>query len=114
MIEAGIVPLNVLNMFDLIFLHKLNDPNTSGGISHLIQFFQSNFEMTVVLKCRLSRRYSCNARFPKGFLLGSTLFPIFIDDISAVNSSQLNIYSNTNIYSYLNSMSDGFDNVKLN
>lgn len=95
-------------------LYKSKSYGVSAWIFGMIQFFLSNYEMKVLLNGHSSRSFCTNVSVPWGSIIGPTLFLIFIDDLHDVISSQLGIYAHdTTIYSYLDSKSVQFNNVKL-
>ena len=63
-------------------LHKLKSYGFSGQIFGLISSFLSNRRLWVVLEVKSSEEYPVNARVSQGSMLGSTLFLLYINDLT--------------------------------
>ena len=76
--------LDISKAFDRVWhaglLHKLKSYGISGQIFGLISSFLSNRQLRVVLDGKSSQEYPINARVPQGFILGPTLFLLYIND----------------------------------
>ena len=59
----------------------------------LISSFLGNKRLRVVLDGKSSQEYSVNAGVPQGFILGPTLFLLYINDLSNDVISNIAIYA---------------------
>ena len=79
------VTLDISKAFDRVWhaglLHKLTSYGISGQIFGLISFFLSNRWLQVVLDWKSSQEYPVNAGVLQGFILGPTLFLLYINDL---------------------------------
>ena len=79
------VALDISKAFDRVWhaglLHKLKSHGISGQISGFISSFLCNRRLRVVLDGKSSQEYPVNAGVPQGFILGPTLFQLYIDDL---------------------------------
>ena len=97
------VTLNISKAFDGVWhaglLHKLKSYGISGQILGLISFL-SNSQLQVVLDEKSSQEYPVNAEVPQGYILGPTLFLIYINDLPDDVICDVTIYTDdTTFYS---------------
>ena len=97
------VTLNISKAFDGVWhaglLHKLKSYGISGQILGLISFL-SNSRLQVVLDEKSSQEYPVNAEVPQGYILGPTLFLIYINDLPDDVICDVTIYADdTTFYS---------------
>ena len=79
------VALDISKAIDRVYhaglLHKLKSYGISGQISNFISSFPRNRRLRVVLDGKSSQKYPVNAGVPQGFILGPTLFQLYIDNL---------------------------------
>ena len=112
------VALDISKAFDRVWhaglLHKLKSYGISGQIFGLISSFLSNWQLRVVLDGKSSQEYPVNAGVPQGFVLGPTLFLLYINDLSADVICNIAIYADdTTLYSKCNQASDLWQQLEL-
>ena len=78
-------------------LHKLKCYGVSGQIFGLISSFLSNRWLRVVLDGKSSQEYPVNAGGPQGFILGPTLFLLYINDLPDDVICNIAIYADNTI-----------------
>ena len=98
------VALDISKAFDRVWhaglLHRLKSYGVSGQIFGLISSFLSNRWLRVVLDGKSSEEYPVNAGAPQGYILGPTLFPLYINDLTDDVICNIAIYADdTTLYS---------------
>ena len=86
--------------------HKLMPYGISGQISGLISSFLSNRRLLVVLDGKSSQEYPINVGVPKGYILGRTLFRLYINDLPDVICNIAFYAVDTTLYSKCDQASD--------
>ena len=112
------VALDISEAFDRVWhaglLHKLKSYGISGQIFSLISSFLSNRRLRVVLDGKSSQEYSVNAGVPQGFILGTTLFPLYTNDLPDDVICDIAIYADdTTLYSRCDQASDPWQQLEL-
>ena len=82
-------------------LHILKSYGISGQIFGLISSFLSNRRLRVVLDGKSSQEYPVNAGIRQGFILGLTLFLLYINDLPEDVICDIAIYADDTILSIL-------------
>ena len=105
------VVLDILKAFDRVWLagllHKLKSYGISGQIFGLVSSFLSNRQLRVVLDGNSSKEYPVNAGVPQGFILGPTLFLLYINNLPDDVICNIAIYADdTTLYSKCGQASD--------
>ena len=111
------VALDISKAFDRVWhtglLHKLRSYGISGPIFGFISSFLSNRRLRVVLDRKSSQEHPVNAGVPQGFILGPTLFLLYINDRPHVICN-IGIYAdNTTLYSRCDQASDLLQQLEL-
>ena len=104
------VALDISKAFDRVWhaglLHKLKSFGISGQIFGLLSFL-SNRRLLVVLDGKCSQEYPVNVGISQGYILGPTLFLLFINDIPDDVICTISIYVDDNtLYSKCDQASD--------
>ena len=112
------VALDIPKAFDRVlhagFLHKLNSYGISSQIFGLTSFFLSNRRLRVVLDGKPSQEYPVNAGVSQGFILGPTLFLLYINDHPDDVICNIAIYADdTTLYSKCNEAPDLWQQLEL-
>ena len=118
LMENSLIVLNILcgvnstSLFDILFgIHYLV---VSGQISGLISSFLSNRRLRVVLNGKSSQEYPVNAGVPQGFILGPTLFLLYINDLRDDVICDITIYADdATLYSKCDQSSDLWQQLEL-
>ena len=97
------VALDISKAFDRVwhagFLHKLRSYGISGQLFGLISSFLSNRQLRVVLDGKSSQEYPVNAGVPQGYILGLTLFLLYINGLPDVICNIAIYADDTTLYS---------------
>ena len=99
------VALDISKAFDRVrhagLLHKLKSCGISGQIFGLISsFLSNNRRLRVVLDGKSSQQYPVNAGVPQGYILGPTIFLLYINDLPDDVICNIAIYADdTTLYS---------------
>ena len=112
------VALDISKAFDRVWhaglFHKLKSYGISVQIFGLISSFLSNKRLRVVLDGESSQEYPVNAGVPQGSILVSTLFLLYINDLSDDAICNIAIYADdTTLYSKCNEASDLWQQLEL-
>ena len=105
------VALDISKAFNSVWhaglLRKLKSHRISGQMIDFTSSFLSNRRHWIVLDGKYSQEYPFNAGVPQGFILGPTLFPLYINDLSGDVSFNTAIYiDNVTLYSKCDQRSD--------
>ena len=86
-------------LWDGDLLHKFKPYGISGQIYGPISSFVSNRRLRVVLDENSSQEYPVNAGVPQGYILGLTLFLLYIQDLAHEGIFDIAIYADhTSLY----------------
>ena len=86
----------------------------SGQIYGLISYFLSNRQVRVVLDGKSLQEYPVNAEVPQGYILGPTLFLLYINDLPVDIICNVAIYADdTTFYSKCDQASDLWQQLEL-
>ena len=112
------VALDISKAFDKVWhaglLHKLRSYGISGQIFSLISSCVRNRQLRVVLDGKSSQEYPVNVGVPQGFILGPTLFLIYINDLLDDVICDIAIYADdTTLYSRCDWASDLWQQLEL-
>ena len=112
------VTLDISKAFDRVWqaglLHKLESYGISGQVFGLISSFLNNRQLRVVLDGKSSQEYPVNAGVPQGFILGPTLFLLYINDLPDDVICNIAIYADdTTLYSKCDQASDLWQQLEL-
>ena len=112
------VALDISKAFDRVWhaglLHKLKSYGISGQIFGLISSVLSNRRLRVVLDGKSSQVYPVNAGVPQGFILGPTLFLLYINDLPDDVICDIDIHADdTTLYSKCDRASDLWQQFEL-
>ena len=112
------VALDISKAFDRVchagLLHKLKSDGISGQIFSFISSFLSNRRLRVFLDGKSSQEYPVNAGVPQGFILGPTLFLLYINDLPDDVICDIAIYADdTTLYSKCDPASDLWQQLEL-
>ena len=81
---------------------------------HIISSFLSNRRLWVILDEKSSQEYAVNAGVPQGFILGPTLFILYINDLPDDVICNVAIYAvDTTLYSKCDQTSDLWQQLEL-
>ena len=110
--------LDISKAFDRVWhaglLHKPKSYGIPGPILSLISFFLSNRRLRVVLDGKSSQEYPVNVGVPQGFILGPTLFLLYINDLPDDVICDIAIYADdTTLYSRCDWDSDPWQQLEL-
>ena len=105
------VVLDILKAFDRVWLagllHKLKSYGIAGQIFGLVSSFLNNRQLRVVLDGNSSNEYPVNAGVPQRFILGPTLFLMYINNLPDDVICNIAIYADdTTLYSKCGQASD--------
>ena len=100
-----------MKAFDRVWLagllHKLKSYGIAGQIFGLVSSFLNNRQLRVVLDGNSSKEYPVNAGVPQRFILGPTLFLLYINNLPDDVICNIAIYADdTTLYSKCGQASD--------
>ena len=112
------VALDTSKAFDRVWhaglLHKLKSYGISGQIFGLISSFLSNRRLRVALDGKSSQEYPVNSGVPQGYVLGPTLFLLYINGLPDDVICDIGIYADdTTLYSKCDQASDLWQELEL-
>ena len=113
------VALDISKAFDKVWhagpLHKLKSCGISGQIFGLISsFLSNNRRLRVVLDGKSSQQYPVNAGVPQGYILGPTIFLLYINDLPDDVICNIAIYADdTTLYSKFDQAYDLWEQLEL-
>ena len=113
------VALDISKAFDRVWhaglLHKLKSCGISGQIFGLISsFLSNNRRLRVVLDGKSSQQYPVNAGVPQGYILGPTIFLLYINDLPDDVICNIAIYADdTTLYSKFDQAYDLWEQLEL-
>ena len=113
------VALDISKAFDRVWhaglLHKLKSCGISGQIFGLISsFLSNNRRLWVVLDGKSSQQYPVNAGVPQGYILGPTIFLLYINDLPDDVICNIAIYADdTTLYSKFDQAYDLWEQLEL-
>ena len=91
-----------------------NEFGMSDQIYGLISYFLSNRQVRVVLDGKSLQEYPVNAEVPQGYILGPTLFLLYINDLPVDIICNVAIYADdTTFYSKCDQASDLWQQLEL-
>ena len=94
-------------------LHKLKSYRILGQIFGLTSSFLSNRQLRVVLDGKSSQEYPVKDGVPQGFILGPTLFLLYINDLDNVICDIAICADDTTLYSKCDQTSDLWQQPEL-
>jgi hypothetical protein len=105
--EVGIIALDISRAFDRVWhkglLTKLMSLGIGGQLYRWLRDFLSGRSIRVVLNGQVSSTAKINAGVPQGSILGPTLFLVFINDLSNVVQSQIDMFADDTTLSAVSS-----------
>ena len=105
------VALHIFKAFARVWhaglLHKLMSYGISGQMFGLVTSFFSNRQFSVILDGKSSREYPVKIGVSQGFILGPTLFLLYVNDLPDDVICNIGIYADDNtLYSKCDQASD--------
>ena len=113
--ETRAVAFDISKAFDKVWhaglLKKLQVYGVKGSMFDIVSSFLTDRKIKVVIDGQTSSCYPINAGIPQGFVLGLTLFLLFINDLLDNILYELAIYADdSTLYSCLGKTAERFDN----
>ena len=110
--------LDISKAFDRVWhaglLCKLKCYGILGQIFGFISSFLNNRRLQVVLDAKSSQEYPINAGVPQGYILGPTLFLLYINDLPEDVICDIAIYADDNtLYSKCDQASDLWQQLEM-